>query len=318
MIKKYFQVAAAAILALSCTAARGDPREAFQGVIEFEERDVAFEIPGRLETVKVERGDSVKSGTVIAQIDESLEIAAKGVREAEVGAAEAEVRRVKAGSRSEEIRAAEAQVRAAKARESLLQRNLAREKELAARDITPKSKVDDLSDQLDGARAERNALEQKLAGLRRGARSTDVKSAESRAGVAQQAVDLENERIARHTLRAPKDGVVLDVHAKTGEVVNVGVPVVTLGDVSSPYADVFVPIGRLDGIKVGARGSVKVDALAAPLSGKVEHIERRTEFTPRFLFSEQERPSLVVRVRFRIEDPERKLHAGVPAFVTLE
>jgi hypothetical protein len=43
----------------------------------------------------------------------------------------------------------------------------------------------------------------------------------------------------------------------------------------------------------------------------------RTEFTPRYLFSEGERENLVLRVRVRIEDPKRELHGGVPAFVTL-
>jgi hypothetical protein len=50
----------------------------------------------------------------------------------------------------------------------------------------------------------------------------------------------------------------------------------------------------------------------------VEHISRTTEFTPRYLFSERERPNLVIRVRLRIEDPERRLHAGVPAFAKIE
>ena len=85
-----------------------------------------------------------------------------------------------------------------------------------------------------------------------------------------------------------------------------------------PYADVFVPIGKLDGVKVGVRGTIKVDAVQQALPVTVDHVSRRTEFTPRYLFSEQERPSLVVRVRVRIEDPEQKLHAGVPAFVTLD
>ncbi|HMR73793.1 MAG TPA: HlyD family efflux transporter periplasmic adaptor subunit [Polyangiaceae bacterium] len=305
-------------LAAGCSTAENGERQAFQGVVELEERDVAFELPGRLKLVKVARGDQVKSGELLASIDESMESAAKGVREAEVGAAQAEVKRVKAGNRSEEIRAAQAQVRAAKAREALLKRNLERERSLAARNITPKSAVYDLQDQLAGAKAEREALEQKAKGLARGARSSDVDSVESRADVAQQAVLLENQRLLRHSLRAPIDGTVLDVHKDPGEVVGTGMPVVTLGDVRSPYADVFVPIGKLEGVKLGAVGSVKVDSQAQPFAAKVEHISRRTEFTPRFLFSEQERPSLVVRVRMRIEDPEQKLHAGVPAFVSLE
>ena len=53
------------------------------------------------------------------------------------------------------------------------------------------------------------------------------------------------------------------------------------------------------------------------LSGKVEHIARRTEFTPRYLFSEKERSTLVVRVRVRVDDSKEELRAGVPAFIRL-
>jgi hypothetical protein len=63
---------------------------------------------------------------------------------------------------------------------------------------------------------------------------------------------------------------------------------------------------------------VRVDALGTTLPGHVEHVARKAEFTPRFLFSERERPNLVIRVRVRVDDPGERLHAGVPAFVTIE
>jgi HlyD family secretion protein len=62
---------------------------------------------------------------------------------------------------------------------------------------------------------------------------------------------------------------------------------------------------------------VRVDSLDESLDGRVEHISPRTEFTPRFLFSEQERPNLVIRARIRVDDPEERLRAGVPAFVSM-
>lgn len=109
----------------------------------------------------------------------------------------------------------------------------------------------------------------------------------------------------------------LEVTAEPGEVVGPGVPVVIVGDTRHPYAEVFVPQAELDGVRVGAAAEVAVDALPDRLAGRVEHVARRTEFTPRYLFSERERPNLVVRVRVRIEDPEERLSAGVPAFVTI-
>ena len=73
----------------------------------------------------------------------------------------------------------------------------------------------------------------------------------------------------------------------------------------------------LGGIDVGDRTVVQVDSLQLPLWGVVEHIERRTEFTPRYLYSERERATLVVRVRIRIDDRAHLLHAGVPAFARI-
>jgi HlyD family secretion protein len=91
-----------------------------------------------------------------------------------------------------------------------------------------------------------------------------------------------------------------------------------VADTAHPYADVFVPQGGLDGLRMGTPATVAVDATAEPFRGRIEDVSRRTEFTPRYLFSERERPNLVVRVRVRVDDPGEKLHAGVPAFVTFE
>ena len=69
----------------------------------------------------------------------------------------------------------------------------------------------------------------------------------------------------------------------------------------SAYAQVIVLVIFLGGMSLGAL-----------------LIGRRTEFTPKFLFSDRERPNLVLRVRIRVHDPERRLRAGLPAFVTIE
>lgn len=63
---------------------------------------------------------------------------------------------------------------------------------------------------------------------------------------------------------------------------------------------------------VGLPARVRVDASAAALPGRVEHIARRTEFTPRYLFSEKERATLVVRVRVRVDDARERLRAVLP------
>ena len=128
-------------------------------------------------------------------------------------------------------------------------------------------------------------------------------------------VGKQRQRESRFESRAPIAGDVLDTMFEPGEVVPAGVPVVSIADTTRPFAEVFVPQGELGPVRQGGRVEVRVDALGDALGGHVELIARRTEFTPRYLFSERERSSLVVRVRVRIADPGRLLHAGVPARV---
>jgi HlyD family secretion protein len=287
-------------------------------VVELDKRVLAFELPGRVVEVPVARGATVHAGELLARVDDTLERAAHATREAEAEAASAQVALLRAGSRPEDVRAMAAQIRAAKASEELLARQLARQKTLFDGGAVPEASVDELESRHRAAVAERQALEQRLAELRHGARAEEVQGAEARATAAAKGVELETARVERHELRAVGDGTVLDVHVDPGEMVGAGTPVVTIADTHHPYADVFVPEGELGGVRVGAPARVHVDSIAEPIPGHVEDVGRRTEFTPRYLFSERERPNLVVRVRVRIDDAGERLHAGVPAFVAID
>jgi HlyD family secretion protein len=319
MIKNYLApvLVATAALGGGCNHANAVPEDSYQGVVELDERVLGFEVGGRVERVDVKRGDAVKKDALLAGLDSRLESTAREARAAEVDAAKAQVALLKAGARPEEIRSMEARIRAVKTTESHLQKNLARERELEKRGVSSRAVVDELETKLSATTADRQSLEQNLRALKRGARSQEIAGASSRAEAADKTLSVQSERVHRHQLSAAKDGVVLDVHVEPGEVVAPGAPVVTLGDVSHPFADVFVPIGKLDGIRLGTAASVRVDSTNKSFPAKVEHISRTTEFTPRFLFSERERPNLVIRVRLRIEDPEHQLHAGLPAFAKI-
>ena len=303
------------IITAGCRAAGAQSEPAYQGVMELEERVLGFELGGRVSTVLATRGGVATAGQVLATLDSEIENTVRAGRETDVAVAEAQLALIKAGTRGEQVGAVEAQLRSARATEALLGKSLDREKALRARNASTDAAVEDLEGRLERAIGERQAVEQRLAELRRGSRKEERSVAEARIATAASSVKLEDQRIRRHTLLSPADGTVLDVHVKTGEVVSPGAPVVTLGDTKHPYADVFVPEGKLAGLKVGVRAEVRVDGEPAPFAGSIETVAKKTEFTPRFLFSDRERPNLVVRLRVRIEDPAELLHAGVPTFV---
>lgn len=307
--------------ALCCACARGAPdasgaRE-YQGVVELHERVLAFEVAGRVRELRVRRGERAAAGQVLAVLDDGLERPLREAKAAEARAADAQLDLLKAGARGEDVRAAEAQLRGARAAEETSTDSLGRIRQLRAEGTVPPSQLDEAQGRHDHALADRQAAEEHLAALKAGARSQEVKMALARSSQAHAELDAEDARLARFVLRAEIAGDVLDTHVEPGEVVRPGTPVATLGETRRPYLDVFVPQGELSGVRTGAAASVRVDASTGRFHGAVEMVGRTVEFTPRYLFSEKERPNLVVRVRIALEDPDEKLHAGVPGFAEL-
>jgi len=305
------------LLAVACSSSHAQTPPGYQGVVELEETALAFETSGRVRRLAVTEGDRVEAGAVIAELDDELARATRAARVLDVEAARSQMELVAAPARTEDVASLAARIRAARASEALLQKNLERQRSLFDKGAVPAASVDDLQAGLDRARSEREALDSQLAALKSGARREERKTASVRTESAEAALNLEDERLERHVLRAPSAGRLLDRHVELGEVVSAGAAIATLGDTQRPYVDIFVPEPEIAAIRLGAAAELRVDSEPKAFRGRVEHVARRTEFTPRYLFSERERPNLVVRVRIRIEDPDERLHSGVPAFVTI-
>lgn len=306
-----------AVLLLSSTACHR-PADAnankYQGIVELDETQIGFEVQGRIRSVSVVRGATVAVGQVLAELDDGLERPVRDARAAELRIAQAQVALLRAGARRTDVASATAELRAADASLELLRHNLDRVRPLASRGAVPRSQIDDLEDQVTRATAQRDAVADRARSVRSGARPEELEGAIARVDAATAALAAIDARLSRFVLRAPVAGTVLDVNLDPGEMVAPGTPIVTLGNVQHPYADVFVPEGSLRTLQVGTRAEANVDGDATVYAGRIESIERRTEFTPRYLFSPEERPNLVVRVRIRLDDPNLHLHAGVPVF----
>lgn len=259
----------------------------------------------------------MNAGDPLAELDDSLEVAVRDARSSEADAARADLSLLEAGARSEDIGATAADLRSTLASEDLAKKNLERAKSLFHDAAIAQAELDRSQADYNHAHATRVAMEERLSALQHGARPQEIARAKARLASAEAQAHLEDERLARYVLRVHEPGEVLDTHVEDGELAAVGTPAATVADVSHPYVDVFVPQGEMDGVKLGAKATVHVDATKDPFQGRVEYVAHRTEFTPRFLFSQQERPNLVVRVRVRVEDPTKQLHAGVPAFATI-
>jgi HlyD family secretion protein len=310
-------IAAAVLLAMSCQP-KGEKFKGYSGVIEFEQELLGFEHGGRLATRPVERGALVKPGDLLGTLDDSLDRAARATEVQNTAAAEADVSLARAAPKREDVTALARRIDAARAVEAHLLDNYERDQKLADRGVLPSSAASDLRAEVLRARAETASLEAQLASLRHGARSEEVNVRRARAEVAKASLDMQDKRLEKNELRAPGPGIIEEVYADPGEIVAPGAPVVGLVHRDHPLVNVFVPVGKLAGLRLGTRAHAQVDAYSKGFAGTIEYLSPSTEFTPRYIFSDRERPRLVVRVRVRLDDAAHELVEGVPAFVEFE
>jgi HlyD family secretion protein len=299
---------------LGCDVLGEEGPEPLQGIVELDERVLAFEIAGRVKTISVDEGDPVAPGQELARLDDTLERLSRDARAADARASAAELDLLRAGSRPEDVSALKASLAEKKSREDLWKRTVARERPLGDRGVITAEELDVSESQYSQAVAARKDTQAQLLRARHGSRPQEIDAGIARADATEAAVRSADERIARHVLRTDSSGIVIDVHLDPDEFALVGVPIVTVADVNHPYVDVYVPQARVHTMPLGASVQVRVDGRDEPYDGKVEYVSRETEFTPKFLFSERERPNLVIRVRVRIDAPDGDLQAGVPAF----
>jgi HlyD family secretion protein len=303
-------------LAVASGCHRGDVTEGrYQGMIEYDDRALSFEGPGRIAELRVRRGQVVKAGDVVARQDDSLDRDGRAVDARAVAVAQADLALVKAGSRAEDIRAAEAQLASARVAERDAETELNRQRILFEKGARPRAGMEALETQLAAATASRRSQEERVSALRKGARAEEISRAAARVDQASQVVQLSDLRVQKRTLAAPTDGIIQDVFLLGGEMAGAGVAVAMLADVRHPYADVFVPVPEAPRVRVGDAARLRVEGLADEAAGVVELIYPQAEFTPRFVFSPRERPNLVIRVRVRLDDSQGRLHAGLPAYV---
>ena len=235
--------------------------EILQGQIEATEIDVSSKIPGRVDTIAVVEGATVRKGDLIATLD-SPEIKAKleQVRSTRK-AASAQRDKADHGAREEEIRAAEANWRRAHEATVLADTTFHRIDRLAREGVAPAQRRDEAETFWKSAREAEAAAKAIYDMALSGARAEDKASATAMVGAADGAI-AEVESYLRETMvHAPASGQVYRRNLEPGEMVAPGLPIVTLVDLDDEWAVFHVREDRLAGLSVGSRLEVSIPAL---------------------------------------------------------
>ena len=166
------------------------------------------------------------------------------------------------------------------------------------------------------ARARVEGLQAQLALMKEGPRLQTIQAARAKLDVAQARVEAVRVKLAKTSLAAPTDGVVVLRNFEPGEMVGPGVPVFKVADLAHPWVTIFIPETDLARIRLGAACEVTVDSMPGKTSsGKIRFIASSAEYTPRQIQTEAQRVMLVFRSEVEVDNPDLVLKPGMPADV---
>jgi HlyD family secretion protein len=126
-------------------------------------------------------------------------------------------------------------------------------------------------------------------------------------------------QIAKLTVTAPADGVILTSTVKAGEVIAAGSTAMQLGELDNLTIVVYVPETLYGQLSLGQSATLTVDSFPGEkFTAAVTIIADKAEFTPRNVQSVEGRGATVYAITLRVNDPEGKLKPGMPADVTFD
>ena len=299
-------------------ACRATPaNEVAVGTLEMVEVDVGPLTPARAVRVLAHEGEHVRAGDTLAIFATPTLASAEAQALARLESAREALREVERGARPAEIARAESEVRAADADAERAAAELSRLTPLAARGDISKMVLDAAQASARAAASRRDALRQALQIVRDGPRSErKAAAAAEMRGAAAAAAGFRataNDRV----LIAPVDGVVTSRNAEPGEVLGAGQSAITLGQLTRPWARIYVSQFVLPNLHVGDTLSATLDRDSTVFRGRVVAIASKAEYTPRVALTDQERADLLFGVKLEFSDSTSRLKAGLPITVQL-
>lgn len=295
----------------------GDGFAGGNGRLEATEIDVASKLAGRIVEIRVDEGDGVKSGEILAVMQtDSLQ--------AKLNEAEAQVLKAKAAeiSANAQVAVKESDHNAALAtvaqRRSELdqtQRRLERSAVLSKKGVITGQEFDDdetsemaAKAAVGTAQAQVGVAKAAIEAAKADARGVTAAVRAAEATVASIQADLDD-----CWLKAPRDGRVQYRIVQPGEVLAAGGKVLNFVDLTDVYMNFYLPSEQYGRVALGAEARVVLDAFPNnPIPASITYKAATAQFTPKTVETESEREKLMFRVKAKID---KKVLAQYPSMI---
>jgi HlyD family secretion protein len=290
----------------------------FQGYIEGEYVYVASPLGGALTNLAVARGDGVKAGQLLFELERGSEAAAVQQAEKNLAQAQSQLDDLNKGRRPTEIASLEAQLARTQANLKLSEAEFERREQLGGADVVSKEELDQAHAQRDADKAQVEQLTADLETAKLGGREDVVRAAQDAVASQKAALDKARWSFEQKQQFAPTNAFVQDTLYRAGEWVAAGNPVVELLPPANIKARFFVPQAVLPRIKTGQTVGVTFDGGQRAYSATVNYISTQAEFTPPVLYNRENRAKLIFMIEAKFSPVDAaELRPGQPVDVKI-
>lgn len=288
------------------------------GNIDIRQVSLAFNGSERVADMRVQEGDRVEAGQVLATLDTRTLMLQIAQAEAQIGVQEQALLRLKNGTRPEEVAEAKAEVTAAQADADLAAQQLKRLQDIehAAGQAISQQDLDSARSRHRVALAQLENRQKALQLAVIGPRKEDIAQAEAQLNVSRAELALLKHQLSLYELKSPTNAVVRSRLLEPGDMASPQRPVYALAITDPKWVRAYVSEVDLGRIKPGMSARVITDSHPdQSIRGRVGYISSVAEFTPKTVQTEELRTSLVYEVRVFVEDAGDRLRLGMPATV---
>ena len=166
----------------------------------------------------------------------------------------------------------------------------------------PDSRVDSAQAQFDTAKATVAQLQAQLAVAELPARPEQLAAAKANYEAATANVEAVRVQLEDRTVDSPIGGVVDRVYFKSGEVVGIGSPVLSILPPGELKVEFFLPETERNRFRIGDILAVTCDSCADGLTATISYLASEPQHTPPIIYSRDERKRLVFMAEARIDE----------------
>ncbi len=254
----------------------------------------------------VNRGDRVKRGQLLAELENRDLAAAAQESRGQFAQAESNYRATADATVPEQVTKAQTDLAAAREGLDAAQKLLESRQQLLKEGATARKTVDEAQVAYAQVKSQFETADQHLKSLQSVGKQEQIKSAAAQVDAAKGHYATAQAQVGYSQIRSPITGVVTDRPLYPGEMANAGAPIITVMDVSAVVARVNMAQDQARDIKVGADATITPADGSEPVDGKVTIVSPATD-----------QNSTTVQVWVQADNPDGRLRAGQSVHVAI-